>query len=82
MSLLVENLSFAYDKHPVLRDVNFSVEKGEMDNRTYTKVQRLDRGQRQQELARLPGGAHVSDVMLRGEEELLCEAENFKSTLG
>ena len=29
MSLLVENLSFAYDKHPVLRDVNFTVEKGE-----------------------------------------------------
>lgn len=29
MSLLVEKLSFAYDKNPVLHDVSFSVEKGE-----------------------------------------------------
>lgn len=29
MSLLVENVSFAYDKNPVLRDVSFRVEKGE-----------------------------------------------------
>lgn len=65
-----------------MADNHFSVEKGEMDNRTYTKVQRLDRKQRQQELARLTGGAHVSDVMLRGAEELLSEAETFKCSLG
>ena len=29
MSLLVENVSFAYDKHTVLHDVSFGVEKGE-----------------------------------------------------
>lgn len=29
MSLLVENVSFAYDKNPVLHDVSFGVEKGE-----------------------------------------------------
>ncbi len=65
-----------------MADNHFSVEKGEMDNRTYTKVQQLSREQRRQELARLTGGVHVSDVMLQGAEELLCEAENFKSTLG
>ena len=65
-----------------MADNHFSVEKGEMDNRTYTKVQQLDRAQRQQELARLTGGAHVSDVMLRGAEELLSEAEAFKQSLG
>ena len=65
-----------------MADAHFSVEKGEMDNRTYTKVQQLDRSQRRQELARLTGGAHVSDVMLSGAEELLCEAESFKRTLG
>lgn len=65
-----------------MADNHFSVEKGEMDNRTYTKVQQLDRAQRQQELARLTGGAHVSDVMLRGAEELLSEAEAFKHSLG
>lgn len=65
-----------------MADNHFSVEKGEMDNRTYTKVQRLDRVQRQQELARLTGGAHVSDVMLRGAEELLREADAFKASMG
>ena len=64
-----------------MADNHFSVEKGEMDNRTYTKVQQLDRSQRRQELARLTGGTHVSDVMLSGAEELLREADSFKATL-
>lgn len=65
-----------------MADNHFSVEKGVLDDRTYTKVQQLDRKERQKELARLTGGAHVSEVMLRGAEELLCEAESFKCTLG
>lgn len=64
-----------------MADNHFSVEKGEADQRTYTKVRRLDRSQRRQELARLTGGAYVSDVMLRGAEELLCEAEAFRHSL-
>lgn len=64
-----------------MADNHFSVEKGEKDHRTYTKVQRLSRSQRRQELARLTGGAHVSEVMLRGAEELLCEADAFKRSL-
>ena len=59
-------------------DVHFSVEKGELDGRTYTKVDRLDRPRRREELARLSGG-DVTAVMLDGAEELLTSAEKFKT---
>ena len=64
-----------------MADTHFSVEKGEADGRTYTKVQQLDRAQRKAELARLTGGAHISEVMLSGAEELLSGAERFKESL-
>ncbi len=64
-----------------MADTHFSVEKGERNGRTYTKVQQLEREERREELARLTGGAHVSEVMLSGAEELLKEAENFKEKL-
>lgn len=64
-----------------MADTHFSVEKGESGGRTYTKVQELDRRRRREELARLTGGAHVSEVMLSGAEELLLEAEKFKDGL-
>lgn len=44
-------------------------------------VQRLDREQRRQELARLTGGSHVSQTMLDGAEELLAEAEKFRDSI-
>lgn len=59
-------------------DVHFSVEKGELDGRTYTRVDRLDRSRRREELARLSGG-DVTAVMLDGAEELLTAAEQFKT---
>ena len=62
-----------------MADTHFSVEKGESGGRTYTKVQELDRQRRREELARLTGGAHVSEVMLSGAEELLLGAEKFKN---
>lgn len=58
-------------------DVHFSVEKGEHSGRTYTSVERLDRGRRREELARLSGGA-ATRTMLDGAEELLTAAEQFK----
>ena len=64
-----------------MADTHFSVEKGEKNGRTYTAVQRLDREQRRQELARLTGGSHVSQTMLDGAEELLAEAEKFRDSL-
>ena len=64
-----------------MADTHFSVEKGEQNGRTYTAVQRLDREQRRQELARLTGGSHVSQTMLDGAEELLAQAEAFRAEL-
>lgn len=64
-----------------MADTHFSVEKGERGGRTYTEVRRLDREQRRQELARLTGGSHVSQIMLDGAEELLVQAEKFRAEL-
>lgn len=64
-----------------MADTHFSVEKGEREGRTYTNVEELDRSRRREELARLTGGAHVSDTMLQGAEELLLQAETFKKNL-
>ena len=57
------------------------VEKGEQDGRTFTRVVQLDRAQRQQELARLTGGASISATMLESAGELLDQADKFKKTL-
>ena len=64
-----------------MADTHFSVEKGEQDGRTFTRVVQLDRAQRQQELARLTGGASISATMLESAGELLDQAEKFKKTL-
>ena len=59
-------------------DAHFSVEKGEADGRTFTRVERLDRPRRREELARLSGG-QATAVMLEGAEELLATAEQYKT---
>jgi DNA repair protein RecN (Recombination protein N) len=64
-----------------MADTHFSVEKGERDGRTYTRVTRLDRQQRRSELARLTGGSLVTETMLSGAEELLRQAEEYRSSL-
>ena len=61
-----------------MADTHFSVEKGERDGRTYTRVDRLDREQRKRELARLTGGAHITPAILAGAAELLDEAGRYK----
>lgn len=65
-----------------MADVHFSVEKGERGGRTYTCVEELDRRQRRQELARLTGGATITDAMLAGAEELIAAAEDYRIKLG
>ena len=64
-----------------MADTHFSVEKGEQDGRTFTRVVQLDRAQRQQELARLTGGTSISATMLESAGELLDQADKFKKTL-
>lgn len=62
-----------------MADTQFSVEKGESQGRTFTAVERLDRDRRREELARLTGGGIRSEAMLRGAEELLARAEEYRS---
>ena len=64
-----------------MADAHFSVEKGEENGRTLTRVTELDRAARVRELARLTGGETASETMLRGAEELLDAAESFKRRL-
>ena len=79
----VKHIWFSYEQWGefVLKDISFSVEKGERGGRTYTEVRRLDRDQRRRELARLTGGSHVSQTMLDGAEELPAQAEAFRAEL-
>ena len=64
-----------------MADVHFSVEKGERQGRTFTRVEELTRERRCRELARLTGGAHVTASLLAGAEELIAGAEQYKASL-
>ena len=64
-----------------MADTHFSVEKGEQDGRTFTRVVCMDREQRKAELARLTGGAKITEALLRSAGELLDEADSYKKTL-
>ena len=61
-----------------MADTHFSVQKGERDGRTYTRLERLDRSQRREELARLIGGASITPSLLESAGELLRQAEQQK----
>ena len=61
-----------------MADAHFSVEKGERNGRTYTKVERLSRGGREEELSRLIGGAQVSEALRRSAAELLEHAREYR----
>ena len=60
-----------------MADTHFSVEKGEKKGRTFTNVERLDRQGRVDELARLLGGATVTDVLRQSASELLEQADAY-----
>ncbi len=64
-----------------MADVHFSVEKGEENGRTYTKVTCLDRQQREAELARITGGANITDTLLQSAGEMLDAAQNYRASL-
>ena len=48
------------------------------EGRTYTNLERLDRKQRREELARLIGGAAVTPALLESAEELLAQADAWR----
>ena len=56
---------------------HFSVKKGERDGRTYTQVERLSRSGREDELARLLGGANVTETLRGSARELLDYATGY-----
>ena len=60
-----------------MADTHFSVEKGERKGRTFTNVERLDKKGRVEELARLIGGAAVTEVLRQSAGELLEQAEAY-----
>lgn len=64
-----------------MADAHFSVEKGEMHGRTYTRVIHMNREQRKAELARITGGSKVTDSLLQSAGELLDEAEAYRAAL-
>lgn len=64
-----------------MADTHFSVQKGERDGRTYTKVLLLNREERKAELARLTGGNRVTDALMESAGELLDEAESYRKML-
>ncbi|SMC85410.1 DNA repair protein RecN [Papillibacter cinnamivorans] len=61
-----------------MADSHFSVEKGEAGGRTQTGVSLLDKERRKEELARITGGAQITDITLSGAAELLEAAEAYK----
>ena len=65
-----------------MADAHFSVEKGERDGRTYTRVERLDDAGREEELSRLIGGAQVSAALRRSAAELLSHARDYRAAGG
>ena len=64
-----------------MANTHFSVEKGERDGRTYTRVVLLDREARKAELARITGGANVTQALLQSAGELLDAAERYRRNL-
>ncbi len=62
-----------------MADTHFLVEKGERDGRTYTSVERLERAGRIEELARLVGGARISQTLRESASELLEQAGRYRA---
>ncbi len=61
-----------------MADIHLRVEKGEQEGRTFTHVEELDTPQRRQELARLIGGAQLTQALEQSAQELLDQGEVHK----
>ena len=54
-----------------LADTHLLISKQEREGRTYTSVEPLDREGRKRELARIIGGANITEITLKSAEEML-----------
>lgn len=61
-----------------MANAHFSVDKAEREGRTYTQVALLSDEGRVEELARLTGGAHISEAIRGGARELLDAAAAYR----
>jgi DNA repair protein RecN (Recombination protein N) len=61
-----------------MADVHFKISKTEINGRTYTQVASLDEDGRVDELARITGGAKITETTLNNARELLLNARKFK----
>lgn len=53
-------------------DIHLLIQKSEKNGRTYTDVTALDREGRKMELARIIGGAEITQTTLKSAEEMIC----------
>lgn len=59
-------------------DEHFLISKDFENNKTYTKVSPLDFEGRKKELARIMGGLHITDTLLKSAEEMLSSQEDIQ----
>lgn len=64
-----------------IADEQFCIAKQQNAGRTFTQVTRLDSEGRKRELARLIGGDVVTELTLQNAEELISEAQKYKTRL-
>ena len=64
-----------------LAEIHLLIAKGERQGRTYTTVTPLELEGRKTELARIIGGANITEITLKSAEEMLRQGEssNFKA---
>ncbi len=85
-----EKLSFISKNHQVISvthlaqiacmgDNNHYIEKIAKGNITETKVKRLDEKEIRSEIARMIGGANISEITIKHAEEMLMNAKKFKA---
>lgn len=64
-----------------MADRHFRIEKTVDDGMTHTHVRQLGRGEETEELARILGGAQITDKVLSGAEEMKKLAEDYRAQL-
>ena len=65
-----------------MADTHYLIEKAQSGGRTRTMVSTLDQAAREQELARLTGGAVITETTLNNARELIASARGYKNGRG
>ncbi len=90
---VAEKLSIISESHQVLcvthlaqiacmADEHFQIEKQSADNQTKTSIRKINDKEIKNEIARILGGANISDITLKHAEEILKNAKKFKIDSG